>query len=253
MPADGNEPLTDDEVAIIKWWIEQGAKKDFLVGELDAPDSLLLYGETIIARVSPERKAELDEERRVLYAQVDALNQKLDILLIPKHAASKSLILNTVYDRKKFTDAHFNQLLPFAANIISLDLSRTAITDASIPAISSFNQLKTLVLRDTDITGTGFETLGQLLKLETLVLYGTGISDEHLDMLQIESLKRIYLGNTKVSEAKLAEYRKLMPSCEVLGDAAARILATNEHPTAKAKKDHPTGKAKPKAKAKPKK
>jgi uncharacterized membrane protein len=36
MPAEGKPPLTDDQVKIVKWWIEQGAKSDTTLGEMGA-------------------------------------------------------------------------------------------------------------------------------------------------------------------------------------------------------------------------
>jgi uncharacterized membrane protein len=40
MPAEGKTPLTDDQVAIIRWWIESGAPNGGTVGALEVPDEM---------------------------------------------------------------------------------------------------------------------------------------------------------------------------------------------------------------------
>jgi hypothetical protein len=40
MPAEGKTPLTDDQVAIIRWWIEAGAPNGGTVGGLEVPPEM---------------------------------------------------------------------------------------------------------------------------------------------------------------------------------------------------------------------
>ena len=57
----------------------------------------------------------------------------------------------------------------------SLDLTRSALTDAGLQHLSAFQTLRELDLSETKITTTGLAVLGRLPELEWLGLRNTGV------------------------------------------------------------------------------
>ncbi|MGV3640913.1 MAG: ribonuclease inhibitor, partial [Adhaeribacter sp.] len=104
-----------------------------------------------------------------------------------------------------FTDEQVDLLLQLQNQILWLDLSETAITDRSLPAIAKLKHLTRLKLDNTRITDAGLAPLAGLQKLRALNLYGTQVSDQGLKALQnCKSLQVVYLWRTQVTAPGVA-------------------------------------------------
>lgn len=98
-----------------------------------------------------------------------------------------------------------------------LDLSRTSISDASIPTISKLRNLKTLALTDSLVTDIGAQEIAATLDLESLSLAGCLISDAALPaMAKMASLKELQVSRTKVSDEALMRFSQLRPDVKLI-------------------------------------
>lgn len=68
-------------------------------------------------------------------------------------------------------------------NIVELQLSNTAVTDASVPVIKKWKNLNTLYLSHTKVTDKGARQLAEMRNLKALSLQTTGVSAETLKYL----------------------------------------------------------------------
>jgi hypothetical protein len=98
-----------------------------------------------------------------------------------------------------------------------LNLESTRVTDASLAHLAKLPNLQVLVLAQTSITDAGMVHLAQLTNLEELHLAGTKVTDAGLNRLR--SLKKLRtLDKGPTTAARLEEFRRAMPQCEIKPD-----------------------------------
>ncbi len=203
MPPKGKAQLTDDEIAVLTWWIEAGVPNTDTFRELEASPEI----RASFSRSLPEA------ERRAVEELQNRLAAEYETTLAGLRAAIPgSLRPITPFDRDleytaaiagtDFGDAELRKLAAVGEDLVWLDLSRTGVTDAGLKVVAEMPNLERLDLRGTAVGDEGVRTLAGLPKLETLGLYGTGVTDAGLEALQeLPSLERVYLGGTSVTEA----------------------------------------------------
>ena len=82
---------------------------------------------------------------------------------------------------------------------MSADLSRTAITDRSVPLLAAMKRVRVLRLTETKVTDAGVASLGGLDQLESLDLYGTAVTPACLKVTEgLPKLRHLYAGATKI-------------------------------------------------------
>ncbi len=219
MPTDGKPPLSDTEVALIGWWIDQGADPELTVaqhGEIPAP--LQDYIEELFNSMVSEEELEAREAlRQELYASLASLHEKLGIVITPSAPNATEFKIETFAVQKDFNDQFLEQLSPFADKIVEADFSNTQLTDQSVETLTQFKNLRSLNLSKTRIQGQDLGKLSQLSNLESLNLYGTELTADRLDELtQLTQLKNLYLYQTELYEADtIDQLKQALPDCNV--------------------------------------
>jgi hypothetical protein len=100
----------------------------------------------------------------------------------------------------KFGDNELAALAPISERVVLADLSSTAITDRSAPAIAAMKRLRVLRLMHTKITDVSVEAFGALNQLESLSVFDTPVTPASLTVLaRLPKLRRIYAGGTKIA------------------------------------------------------
>ena len=221
MPPEGKTPLTEDEIALISWWIESGASPDATVGSYESiPGQVDLYITQIFDSIlTPEEIEALEAERLALYTELEALNQELGVLITPIENGSSLFRLDAFSVQKRFDDKALERLTPYADKIVELDLSGTQLTDSSFDTLGRFANLRSLNLSKTAIEGDGLETLANLESLEALNLYGSKIAQDSASEIEsLTQLKRLYLFQTDLfTEENIERLRSALPDCRIDG------------------------------------
>ena len=177
MPPSGKTPLTDDEVTVIRLWVAAGASSSVttvkgapkLAKPVTIPDS----DPALVAR-----------QRAALAAAVSRLQQQLPGVVAYESRGSADLDIHAPVMGARFGDRELALLAPLSARIVVADFSRTAITDASAPALASMTALQSLRLSDTRITDALVGALAPLKKLRALTVTGTKVTDGALASLR---------------------------------------------------------------------
>jgi eukaryotic-like serine/threonine-protein kinase len=87
-----------------------------------------------------------------------------------------------------------------------LDVSGTALGDATLPCLGSLERLRELYLGQTRVTDAGLQHLAALPQLEKLGLEATGATDAGMRHVgRLKSLQYLNLGRTKITDAGLRE------------------------------------------------
>jgi uncharacterized membrane protein/mono/diheme cytochrome c family protein len=210
MPPKGRPPLTDDESAVLAWWVEAGAPAVGTLGSLKAPAEIRVA----FSRTLPEserRAVEAFQQRQAAEYETTLAAVRASVpgslrAILP---GERDLEYTAAVAGTAFGDAELEKLAAAGPHLIWLDLSRTGITDAGLKALAKMPKLERLDLRETAVGDAGLESLAPLRSLETLGLYGTAVTDAGLPALQrLPGLKRLYLGGTQVTGTGLGALGK---------------------------------------------
>lgn len=224
MPPEGKTDVTDEELAVIRWWIEGGASEDQKVSEAEMSSEI----EAIVSKlVTIEVPNVNDQDAQVIKktegpdkAVIDMIAKITGIYpgtLTFESQKSAGVVLSAVSLRSKMTDAEFADFTPAIPHLVSADLSATTIGDSSVAKLVDASQLKMLRLGQTKITDASMDAITALSELESLNLYGTQITDASVEKLAtLPNLKKLYLWQTKVTQAGVAKIKEALPDCEVI-------------------------------------
>lgn len=219
MPPDGKEPMTEDEVKLLGWWISEGADFKKKVGELKVPEEVAkILGVGASGAPASAMKQTIPDVLPTLQATpaenavIEALTkEKIDINPI----ANGSPFLQ-VKISQGLTDAKLDALQKIATQITWLDLKRTAITDKQLAKLNTFKNLTELRLEMTTISDEGLKNLESLTNLQYLNLYGTKVSDAGLKSLEkLPHLRSVYLWQTPVTKAGADALQTAKPQLKI--------------------------------------
>ena len=214
MPPEGKRQLTEDQVAIIGWWIEQGAPMDETVAQLAVSDDIR---EILESQFGP-----MDEAAQGVFAlQVPEANpdaiQSLAVRngrALPIAQEQNLLQVSFAKDSTPFANGDMDLLIPLAEQVTWLDLRNTSITDFS--TLAKLPNLSRLHLEQSAVQDDDLSNLSGLQHLEYLNLYGTEISDAGLAHLEgLSSLKTLYLWQSKVTEEGAEALVQKLPGLEI--------------------------------------
>ncbi|MBO0938168.1 ribonuclease inhibitor [Fibrella sp. HMF5335] len=244
MPPKGKTQLTDQQVTLLTWWIDQGASFDKKVADLTVNDAVkpalaslgggdIKAGDKTLAVAGATPSAPrpvspvLTMKMPVADPKVVEELKKTGLLVLPLSKENNQLEVSAVNVRT-FTDAQAALLAKISTQLVWLKLSDTQVGDGAMASIAKLKNLQKLHLERTAITDAGLRQLTGLPYLEYLNLYGTAITDAGLTSLTgLKSLQTVYLWQTKTTEAGIANLKKALPNLEVVGGMSGNTVAAN--------------------------
>ena len=221
MPPDGKKGMEEHELAVVKWWLDEGGDPAKKAGELKLTDEIrAAIGKLdlgISASVVVVQKVVSDLPTDDLRATVAKLGMDFPGGLTFESQSSANLTFTGVSLRKNLTDELFAKLSPVIPKMVAVDLSATSVTDASIAKLAAATDLRMVRLSETGITDASMDTLVKLTKLESVNLYGTKVTDAGVKkLIALTNLKRLYLWQTAVTPAAIEEIKKALPAVEIV-------------------------------------
>lgn len=198
MPTKGN-PLSYSEIKILEYWINMGA------------DSLAVFDHT---KMSPEllhlmiRDYNLDFNPKpyietIIVDQVE--EQRIGVLIENGFSVNRlgedNFLLDVGYDGLTIDEEQINLLEQIADNITFLNLSNCGLTDEMLIQLPEFKNLTKMDLHSNPISDDAMPLFQKYKHLEVINLYDTGVSEKGLKvLLDIDSLRRLYLWKTRVTQ-----------------------------------------------------
>ncbi len=206
MPSEGKRPLSDQEVAIIEWWISSGAPPEGFVPEFDTEKKITATVTNYLG---------LDKNNFINIDVPPADESVIDSL------SDKGFIINRLMKDNYFLEANFSLseralstpdldlLLQIKEQLIWLDLSNSGIQEEHLEKIGQLENLIKLDLSGNEISDSGITNLSKLTNLESLNLYNTQVSDGLLALVtRLGKLKTLFLWKTKVSDSLAVHLQK---------------------------------------------
>ena len=208
--------LTEQEMALLKWWIDNGASfskkvKDFL--QTDRIKSALMS----LQNAGIEKKPDLDVPQTPVEKADEAAIQKLKdsgVVVIP--VAQNSNYLSANFVTANVNDKMIALLLPLKKQLIWLRLGNKAVNDSMLAVIAQCDNLIKLEINNTNITDKGLAYLKNLKQLRSLNLVGTKITVAGLMQLkELKNLQSVYLYQTNITPNEWAELKKAFPKTSI--------------------------------------
>jgi len=195
MPPKGKPQLTETEVTILYQWLKHDPTHSIRVADLGPADTLRQLAASLFKGPAEEDVYDFDPADE---ATVQKLNTSYRIVY-PVALHSPALNVD-FYSPQFFKSSQLKDLEPLSRQIVALNLDKMPVTDADIPTIARFSNLRVLNLSFTGVTGAGIAGLKTLEKLKSLSLSGTVIKAEDLTALSpMKSLRRLYVWNTAIA------------------------------------------------------
>jgi hypothetical protein len=221
MPPEGKKDIEEHELAVVKWWINEGADPAKKVGELKLTEEIRAAIGKLDLGIGASEVAVAEEVSDLpsddLRATVSNLSADFPGGLSFESQSSANLTFTGVSLRKNLTDELFAKLDPVLSKMVAVDLSATSVTDASIAKLAAATNLRMVRVSETGITDASMDTLAKLTKLESVNLYGTKVTDAGVKKLTaLPNLKRLYLWQTAVTPEAIAEIKKALPAVEIV-------------------------------------
>lgn len=223
MPPKGKNPLTEQEISLVTWWIKNGAKFDVKVAQMKPDDKIksiltaLVGGNsTVNATSEGETISPVFNEKVAVASEKDIKNlTDLNVIVMPVSKDQNHLDVNFI-NARNLDDTKINLITNLSEQIVWLKLGNTKITDKSLSEITKLQHLTRLNLEHTAITDAGISQLKNLKYLEYINLFDTKITDAGLiELAKLKALKKVYCWQTKVTIAGINALKKVLPKVEV--------------------------------------
>ncbi len=211
MPPKGKKQLTNDEIALLEWWVSTGASFEEIIENLEQPENI----KSILTKFT-------QSDQSVFALNIPPANentiQKLrqsgySVKIISKE---KPFVTINLRGRKDLDKTTFKQLKKVSQQLIELDLSETNMNDDLLSYLGDFPHLQKLFLQKTAIKGANLNKLKDLKYLEYLNLYDTPLEDKSVEYFaKFASLKNLYLWQTNINPDVISQLKNNRPKLNI--------------------------------------
>ncbi|MFY0598112.1 MAG: chitobiase/beta-hexosaminidase C-terminal domain-containing protein [Cyclobacteriaceae bacterium] len=210
MPPEGKTQLTEEELELMKTWIDNGANESISLQELNKSDELFRLISS--KRVSHESKYSFRFADEDLVASLN-----IPYRSVRQKSPKSPAIEVSIFGRKTYKEEFLKNLLPIKEQVVSLNLSHLPIEDGAVKLIGEFANLERLNLNFTDIEGTTLAGLQRCSKLESLSISGTAVDSGAVDeLIQLAGLNELYLWNTRIPRSQIERLESSMSETSII-------------------------------------
>ena len=220
MPPEGKTPLSDSEIALLKFWIASGATEGIRVVEARKVDSIKPVVEGLLPELAKyRRKATIENMKlKALQTELHTVANRLDISIrIDSLSDENYFAIAMKFPPAPFTNDQFRELSPYFEVFSKVSLISSGIDDDGLYYIGQMVNVRELYLQKTGLDGSGIVYLQNLPNLEILNLSFTKVDDNAaIDLLKLPSLREVYLYRTQTSTQVIEALRKNKPTVKFL-------------------------------------
>lgn len=229
MPPKGKPQLTEQEIALLHWWISSNAGFDKKVKEVEQPEKLkpaLLAMQA--AAVTMQKPAIPDEPVEPAASAVLDTLRNAGIVVLPVATNSNYLLANFV-SLPEISERTVGLLQQIRKQLVWLKLGYASLTENSWKLIGQCTNLTRLQVDHTNLTDASVQYLSFLQHLQYLNLVGTKVTAQGLRPLKgLAQLESLYLGQTLVKGNDITALQKVFPKVQIdSGNYQVENLATD--------------------------
>lgn len=213
MPPKEKPQLSAQELALLEWWIKEGADINKKVQDLKQNEKIkpVLLSFQTGAKKDAVKILEIPEkEVGKADAKVIANLKAAGVVVIP--VTNNSNYLSVSFVTAKPSADLLALLKSLSAQLIWLNLANTNLDDKGMEVIAGLKNLVRINLTQTRITDKGLSLLKAINTLQYLNLTGTKITTKGLSALKgLKELRQVYLYQSSVNKMEEQELKKSFP------------------------------------------
>ena len=192
-------PMSYDQIAIMEWWIDKGAKKQMPIN-LARNDSKMLRLMEVLYKFDLREKTYL-ETLKLPGLSSEELNGLNDEKFIWRFLNAEKSFLDVKFTAKTIQKVDLLIMQKVKENVTWLNLADCMLSDELLSYLGTFRNLTRLKIQKNPlVTDKGIDGLKELKNLSELNLYGTSVTDAAFITLgQMTALKKLFLWNTLVT------------------------------------------------------
>ncbi|WP_343328594.1 c-type cytochrome domain-containing protein [Polaribacter staleyi] len=207
MPPKGKTPLTEEETAILTYWINNAdANFKSTIGAIETPENILGFASSYLGLSGhgSSSKVTLPVATKIDDAILqDLINEgfRISELVFDSNIYEVGLPAKTVTkNNAKDINTKLEKLLKIKDNVLWLYLEDNQITDIHLKHLVPFKNLQKLKLNNNPITDNGISKIVSLKNIESINLYNTNITKASLASFdKMKSLKNVYVWKTDIA------------------------------------------------------
>ena len=209
-------PMSYDQIAIIEWWIDKGAKKQMPIN-LARNDSKMLRLMEVLYKFDLREKTYL-ETLKLPGLSSEELNGLNDEKFIWRFLNAEKSFLDVKFTAKTIQKVDLLIMQKVKENVTWLNLADCMLSDELLSYLGTFRNLTRLKIQKNPlVTDKGIDGLKELKNLSELNLYGTSVTDAAFSTLgQMTALKKLFLWNTLVTPSGIKNFKTQNPEIEVI-------------------------------------
>jgi uncharacterized membrane protein len=240
MPPKEKSQPSENQIALLEWWISQGASFGKKVKEINQPDKItqMLFA---LQKTNIVEKEPMDIPIAKVENADKAIVEKMKsrgVVVLPVAQNSNYLLVNFVTDTL-INNEDLQLLSAIRKQLIWLKLGNTNISDANMAMIAQLGNLTRLSLEHTGISDKGLQSVQALQHLQYLNLVGTKVTLKGVVQLkELKSLQSLYLYQTNINRKDWAEVQNAFPKTKIDSGGYLVTLLPNDTILIKAKKEY---------------
>lgn len=226
MPPKKGSELSDAQIEILEWWINEGAIYEGKVKSLT-------QDKTIKHLLEGLESSQLVKKTSSIYPNIDPGPFKLEAIpplkevravVLPLGQNSNLLGINFVNVEKVSLEI-MELLMPLKEHIVWLKLSESSFNDSLVSYLLEMPYLSKLFLDHTAITDQGLEQLVHLDHLYFLNIVGTKTTQKGIERLtQVSTLDQLFIYQTQTTAAEKSQLVSILSPVNV--DTGGYIVPT---------------------------
>ncbi len=214
MPPEGKTPLNEEEITLLRWWIEKGAEPQLKVQQATAEPHMKPLVDNYLTQLQARQRARF-LQRQALEQLIQTVSTSQPYVL-QMDAQEETLTLSMTFPPTSFKDEDLLSVQHLFPRISKASFIGSNITDDALYHIGQMPALRELYLQQTAIDGSGLVHLSGLPHLQLLDLSKTQINDgQLLHVLHLPGLEELYLHETSVSEEIVAALQQNRPDLNI--------------------------------------
>lgn len=226
MPPKEKPQLTKEQIALLHWWIDNGADLNKAVKEV--PQSADIKP-ALLALQSGEKEKE--NKSYIPDKSVEAGEQKImdelknqHVLILPVAQGNNYLMASFITD-SIVTKEQLNNLQKLSRQLIWLKFANTSLNDSLMAYISKLDNVTRLDISNTLITDKGLQHLSSLSNLQYLNLVNTKTTAQGMQLLRKnKELINLFVYQTKIDNAGYTHLKTMFPKTMI--DTGGYIVPT---------------------------
>ena len=203
MPPKNKLQLTEEELEILSLWVSSGGGFDQKVMDLPQEDPLF---QLVSARFSVQKSYTFSAADPDDIADLTTFFRKVRPIFPGSPALEVAYYGSSAFDANSLAELNVVR-----DQVVKLNLSRMPLQDSDLSLLSDFQNLESLYLNFTSLTGNQLKSLINLPKLEVLAISGNTLDEEGIKALvSMRQLRHLYLWQTGLKEPQKNQLSKAL-------------------------------------------